>query len=394
MPDIIIKDEFGEDEVYEGVNTVRFRATDGTLAQFSAPGYDVESIIDGSVMTINSNAANVMPYAFLNRKNLVSVNLPKAETIGLEACAGCSELTAFIAPNATTLQTDALKGCYKLEELYLPSFRSGSIYYTGFSNLKNVTLGALPSSLADDFNPKNNITVPSTSVLSWQLYNSVHKQKYFRTPNGKNVKKYKSGYVNSASMSSTFSIEAEAGDTIVFFTAHRGAIETAPDSFVHMVTDPPYGSSNQQLSMFYSVVDESGSKDYTFTFPAQTPFYYSYVILANVLSVTRSGRYFVRSENGSYDQALPTKNAGENLIIGCSADYWATTADYYWLTEPANLQSVQRFSNGNATRCGMFLDFEEPTSRMIRGSRTTEGYGVTGTTNIQIDALEIVFKGE
>lgn len=91
------------------------------IAGIQAGGGDIDAFIDGSIGgEFNSNVISVRGYAFSGCHNLISVNLPKAKTIGGQAFSNCNSLTEVNAPAATSINSGAFQYSGKITTANLP----------------------------------------------------------------------------------------------------------------------------------------------------------------------------------------------------------------------------------------------------------------------------------
>lgn len=83
-------------------------------------GSDLDTLINGSLTELNSNATRVRSYAFYYCSTLTSVNLPNVTEVNTNSFAHCTKLVNINIPNTKKIFTNAFNACYKLESLYLP----------------------------------------------------------------------------------------------------------------------------------------------------------------------------------------------------------------------------------------------------------------------------------
>jgi hypothetical protein len=81
---------------------------------------EVDSLIDGTITSVSSNATKVGDYRFRNCDSLVTVSLPNAKSIGSNSFYNCDALTTFEAPNVTTLGSNGFYQCMKLASVTMP----------------------------------------------------------------------------------------------------------------------------------------------------------------------------------------------------------------------------------------------------------------------------------
>lgn len=87
-------------------------AYESSLARAKA---ERDSIIDGSITSIESGVTRIMSHKFQGCTSLVSVDFPNVTTIGGYAFQGCYSLEEAIFPNVTLIDDAVLQGCSKLE---------------------------------------------------------------------------------------------------------------------------------------------------------------------------------------------------------------------------------------------------------------------------------------
>ena len=75
----------------------------------------LDSVIDGSITSIESDVTGIMSYKFYGCTSLVSVDFPNATTIGAYTFRNCHSLEEAIFPNVTRIDDFTLQYCSKLE---------------------------------------------------------------------------------------------------------------------------------------------------------------------------------------------------------------------------------------------------------------------------------------
>ena len=80
----------------------------------------MDSLIDYSVRTVDSKATQVKPYCFQGCRNLKTVNLPNATTIGSYAFHNADALKHLSIPKVTSLLVNAIEGCIELQSIHAP----------------------------------------------------------------------------------------------------------------------------------------------------------------------------------------------------------------------------------------------------------------------------------
>lgn len=97
----------------------------------AAEGYDaigsvavnvphVDSLIDGSIVSVDSNVSKVISYCFRGCRQLKTVNLPEATTIETYAFYNADGLTDLRIPKVTSLPANAIEGCTALQSIHAP----------------------------------------------------------------------------------------------------------------------------------------------------------------------------------------------------------------------------------------------------------------------------------
>lgn len=81
----------------------------------------LDSLIDGSLTEITSNATSVRRYAFYTYTSLTTVDFPLATSIGNNSFYDCSSLTTVDFPLATIINTNAFCDCSRLITVDFPS---------------------------------------------------------------------------------------------------------------------------------------------------------------------------------------------------------------------------------------------------------------------------------
>ena len=135
----------------------------------------IDSLIDGSITTIDSNATSIRQYAFYFNDTITSVNFPYVETIGTLAFYYASGFTSLNLPNITTLGAQCFQRCSGLLTVSLgPNLTSlGDRIFTQCSSLSSLTLnynGVV--SIQSNSIPINatpvTVYVPSSLISSYQ----------------------------------------------------------------------------------------------------------------------------------------------------------------------------------------------------------------------------------
>ena len=130
----------------------------------SGGGSDVvDSMLDGTITEINSNATTVVDYACYGLKSLVSVNLPKAARLGANSFYNCSSLALVNAPKATYLSSNTFRNCTGLKNIKLPSLNSVPSY--SLSDCTGLTMADFPMIKSIAANSMTNTTSLEVLIL-------------------------------------------------------------------------------------------------------------------------------------------------------------------------------------------------------------------------------------
>lgn len=113
-------------------------AYESSLARAKA---ERDSIIDGSITSIESDVTVIKSYKFYGCTSLVSVDFPNATTIGVQTFKGCSSLEEAIFPNVTRIDDSTLHACSKLETaVFDKATYIGLGSFLGDAKLKNINI--------------------------------------------------------------------------------------------------------------------------------------------------------------------------------------------------------------------------------------------------------------
>ena len=94
----------------------------------------MNSIIDGSVTSIKSNAKNIRSYAFYQSKNILDSTFPLVEKIGTYAFGGCSNLTSIDLSSVAEIGAFAFNDCSNLRTVILRDKKVCTWLKSSFSN--------------------------------------------------------------------------------------------------------------------------------------------------------------------------------------------------------------------------------------------------------------------
>lgn len=101
----------------------------------------LDSVIDGSVISIESDVTGIMSYKFYNCTSLVSVDFPNVTTIGVFAFRYCQSLKEAIFPNVTRIDDSILQNCSKLETaVFDKATYIGLASFQNDTKLKNINI--------------------------------------------------------------------------------------------------------------------------------------------------------------------------------------------------------------------------------------------------------------
>ena len=101
----------------------------------------LDSVIDGSVTSIESDVTGIMSYKFYGCTSLVSVDFPNATTIGMYAFRNCHSLEEAIFPNVTRINDSVLHSCSKLETaVFDKATYIGLASFQSDTKLKNINI--------------------------------------------------------------------------------------------------------------------------------------------------------------------------------------------------------------------------------------------------------------
>jgi len=94
----------------------------------------LDSVIDGSITSIESDVTSIYQYAFYQDNKLVTAKLNSANTVGTYAFANCVKLKNVYLDNATVLGQYAFQSTAILERLFFPNIiriSNGAFYIAG-----------------------------------------------------------------------------------------------------------------------------------------------------------------------------------------------------------------------------------------------------------------------
>lgn len=102
----------------------------------------LDSLIDGSIAEVTSNAETVTAYALYKCKSLVTANFPLATSIGDYALSNCENLSTVNFPKVITIGESSFRSDKTLKSVTFPKATSMSQY--AFANCDNLTTVDFP----------------------------------------------------------------------------------------------------------------------------------------------------------------------------------------------------------------------------------------------------------
>ena len=137
----------------------------------SYEGANLDSIIDGSITSVDSNVSVIREYAFYKCISLISGSFPSATSIGGSAFNGCTSLSNISIPNATSLPNNVFLNCTSLISESFPNATSiGSSAFEGCTSLTEVSLpnasGTVGSNAFKGCTSLTEVSLPSINGVS------------------------------------------------------------------------------------------------------------------------------------------------------------------------------------------------------------------------------------
>lgn len=139
----------------------------------SGAGGDIDALIDGSITEIESGVESVAPYAFYQRKSLLSAKFPNATNIGKNAFEECSIIENVEAPLVTTLGSQAFYSCKKLKNANFPLVKNIVMCFSNCVALESANFPALENVRSTSFaycSNLKNIYAPLVTILGTQAF--------------------------------------------------------------------------------------------------------------------------------------------------------------------------------------------------------------------------------
>ena len=130
----------------------------------------LDSVIDGSIISIESDVTDMRSNSFSYCTNLTSVSLPRVTNMGNNVFSTCTNLTSVSLPNVTSIGNYVFYRCANLTSVSLPNVTSiGNYAFQGCTNLSIVILGKRATlSNSNAFSGTDNaITYVQPEDLSW-----------------------------------------------------------------------------------------------------------------------------------------------------------------------------------------------------------------------------------
>ena len=117
-----------------------------------------DSLIEGNLTEVTSNATKVREYAFQYWTSLKSVSLPNATKIGDNGFMGCTNLENVYAPNVTSIGSSAFSACSNLQTANFLAYSVPSYAFSGCRKLSSIYLPRASTILSSAFTNCNSLT--------------------------------------------------------------------------------------------------------------------------------------------------------------------------------------------------------------------------------------------
>ena len=145
-----------------------------------------DAIIEGSVTEVRSNVRSVVDYAFYNFKQITTVNLPAAESIGVSAFYNCDKLTTANISNTKNIGNSAFYNCINLQSVNCSNAISlGNKVFSGCSYLKDVSFPELTNVGTNVYENCTGITTanfPNLQSIGSSMFNYCYSLKDVNFP--------------------------------------------------------------------------------------------------------------------------------------------------------------------------------------------------------------------
>lgn len=132
-------------------------------------GLSADSILDGSVTTVESYVTKVKYYALANCTSLTSVSFPNATICDIGVCRGATALTSASFPNITTIGQYAFAGCTSLTNLtFTNATEVGSYAFNGCSAFQSISLSnitTIGNNAFENCTSLRSVTLPALKTI-------------------------------------------------------------------------------------------------------------------------------------------------------------------------------------------------------------------------------------
>ncbi len=130
----------------------------------------INSLIDRSIIRIESDVTSVGLGAFNYCTSLTTAIFPNATSLGADSMRGCEQLTTIEIPKTIQINTTCFFGCYNLPRIFLQSVTAltGSQIFLNCSALTTVIMGKRATlGKTNSFTNNNAIIYVQPDDLSW-----------------------------------------------------------------------------------------------------------------------------------------------------------------------------------------------------------------------------------
>ena len=130
----------------------------------------INSLIDRSIIRIESDVTSVGNEAFIGCTSLTTAIFPNATSLGVESMRNCARLTTIEIPKTIQINGCCFFGCYWLPRIFLQSVTAltGQQIFWGCSELTTVIMGKRATlGNANSFTNNNAIIYVQPDDLSW-----------------------------------------------------------------------------------------------------------------------------------------------------------------------------------------------------------------------------------